>query len=300
MRRSKTHHHKHSSISRRHLEIALGITASFFIIELLGAYLTGSLSLMADAWHMLNDASALAFALVAAWIAERPNDIKKTFGYYRTEVLAAFLNGVFLLAIVVLVFYNAIQRVQNPTFVNSSEMLIIAVMGLIANGVSAAVLSKSKDESLNIRGAFLHVVSDTLGSAAVIAAGIIMLFTGWYQADPIFSMLVAVLIVYGAFSLIRESINILLEGVPPGIDLKVVERRIAECRSVKGIHDLHVWCITPTKICALSCHIVVEDGTDRRKLTTDLIAMLEAEFGIDHTTIQIEDEGWTPRPTQIH
>jgi cobalt-zinc-cadmium efflux system protein len=298
MSRSQTHRHRHSNTSRKHLKIALGITASFFIIELLGAHGIGSLALMADAWHMLNDASALAFALVAAWIAERPNDVKKTFGYYRTEILAAFLNGIFLLAIVVLIFYNAIQKIQNPTVVNSPEMLIIAVMGLAANGVSAAVLSKSKDESLNIRGAFLHVVSDTLGSVAVIAAGVIMLFTRWYQADPIFSMLVAALIFYGAFSLIRESINILLEGVPPGIDLKAVERKIAECRSVKGIHDLHIWCITPTKICALSCHIVVEDGTDRRKLTTDLIAMLEAEFGIDHTTIQMEEEGYPKAPNE--
>lgn len=292
------HRHEHSHASRSHLGIALGITASFFIIELVGAYITNSLALMADAWHMLNDASALAFALVAAWIAERPNDIKKTFGYYRTEILAAFLNGIFLMLIVILIFYNAIQKIQNPTIVDSSEMLIIAVLGLAANGLSAIVLSRSKSESLNVKGAFLHVVSDTLGSVAVIAAGLIMFFTGWYQADPLFSMLVATLIFYGAFKLVRESINVLLEGVPSGINVAAVERRIREHKGVKGVHDLHVWCITPTKTCALSCHIVVEDGIDRRKLTSDLIAMLEAEFGIDHTTIQIEEEGYPKAPNE--
>jgi cobalt-zinc-cadmium efflux system protein len=298
MSRVPAHHHEHSHTSRKRLGIALGITASFFIIELVGAYITNSLALMADAWHMLNDTSALAFALVAAWIAERPNDIKKTFGYYRTEILAAFLNGIFLVAIVILIFYNAIQKIQNPTIVESSEMLIIAVLGLAANGLSAFVLSKSRSESLNVRGAFLHVVSDTLGSVAVITAGLIMFFTGWYQADSIFSMLVAALVFYGAYRLIRESINVLLEGVPPGIDISVVERRIMEYKCVKGVHDLHVWCITPTKICALSCHIVVEEGTDRRRLTSDLIRMLEAEFGIDHTTIQLEEEGYPKAPNE--
>jgi cobalt-zinc-cadmium efflux system protein len=276
----------------------LGITVSFFIIELVGAYVTNSLALMADAWHMLNDTSALAFALVAAWIAERPNDIKKTFGYYRTEILAAFLNGIFLVAIVILIFYNAIPKVQNPTIVDSSEMLIIAVLGLAANGLSAIVLSKSKSESLNVKGAFLHVVSDTLSSVAVIVAGLIMFSTGWYQADPIFSMLVATLIFYGAFKLVRESINVLLEGVPSGINVETVERRIRERKGVKGVHDLHVWCITPTKTCALSCHIVVEESVDRRKLTSDLIAMFEAEFGIDHITIQIEEEGYPKAPNE--
>lgn len=298
MSRTSAHHHEHSRSSRRNLGIALGITASFFILELVGAYATNSLALLADAWHMLNDASALAFALVAAWIAERPHDVKKTFGYYRTEIIAAFLNGIFLWIIVVFIFYNAIQRLQNPASVEISEMLIIAVLGLIANGLSALVLSRSRSESLNIRGAFLHVVSDMLGSVAVIAAGLTMLFTGWYQADPIFSMLVATLIFYGAYKLIRESVNVLLEGVPSGIDVNAVKRRIMEQEGVKGVHDLHVWCITPTKICAMSCHIVVEGGTDRRKLTSDLIKMLEAEFGIDHTTIQLEEEGYPKAPNE--
>jgi len=288
----KTRQHEHASRSRSHLAVALAITISFFVVELIGGYITNSLALAADAWHMLNDAVALAFALIAAWIAGRPSDLRKTFGYHRAEILAAFLNGIFLWAVVILIIFSAIQRLQTPATVASQEMLLIAVIGLAANGLSAGVLSRSKSESLNVKSAFLHVVSDTLGSVAVIAAGLIMFFTGWYQADPIFSMLVAILISYGAYKLIRESINVLLEGVPPDIDMATVERKIIEQKGVKGVHDLHVWCITPTKICALSCHVVVEEGIDRRKLLSDLIAVLDAVFGIDHTTIQLEEEGY--------
>ncbi len=288
----KTRQHDHASRSRSHLAVALAITISFFVVELIGGYITNSLALAADAWHMLNDAVALAFALIAAWIAGRPSDLRKTFGYHRTEILAAFLNGIFLWAVVILIIFSAIQRLQTPATVASQEMLLIAVIGLVANGLSAGVLSRSKSESLNVKSAFLHVVSDTLGSVAVIAAGLIMFFTGWYQADPIFSMLVAILISYGAYKLIRESINVLLEGVPPDIDMTTVERKIMEQKGVKGVHDLHVWCITPTKICVLSCHVVVEEGIDRRKLLSDLIAVLDAAFGIDHTTIQLEEEGY--------
>jgi len=288
----KTRQHYHASRSRSHLAVALAITISFFVVELIGGYITNSLALAADAWHMLNDAVALAFALIAAWIAGRPSDLRKTFGYHRTEILAAFLNGIFLWAVVILIIFSAIQRLQTPATVASLEMLLIAVIGLAANGLSAGVLSRSKSESLNVKSAFLHVVSDTLGSVAVIAAGLVMFFTGWYQADPIFSMLVAILISYGAYKLIRESINVLLEGVPPDIDMATVERKIREQKGVKGVHDLHVWCITPTKICALSCHVVVEESIDRRKLMSDLIAVLDAVFGIDHTTIQLEEEGY--------
>ena len=283
--------HHNQPDSKRYLGIALGITMFFFLVELVGGIVTNSLALLADAWHMLNDASALVFAIVAAWIAGRPADAKKTFGYYRTEILAAFLNGIFLWAVVIFIFYEAIQRFQNPVAVETFEMLIIAFFGLLANGSSAFILSKSNRESLNVKGAFLHVLADAAGSMGVISAGLIMYFTGWYQADPIISMMVGLLIFYSSAKLVRDSVNVLLEGVPPGIDVKAVEQRIREQEGVKGVHDLHVWCITPTKICALSCHIVVKKGTNRKKLTANLIAMLRQEFGIDHTTIQLEDEG---------
>jgi cobalt-zinc-cadmium efflux system protein len=284
---------------KRNLGIALSITVVFFIIELVGGIITNSLALTADAWHMLTDASALAFALVAAWLAGRPTDVKKTYGYYRADILAAFLNGVFLWAVIIFIFYEAIQRFQHPVSVESLDMLIIAISGLIGNSLSAFALSKSRSESLNIKGAFLHVLSDTLGSVAAISAGLIMIFTHWYQADPLFSMLLGVLIFYSSYKLTRESVNVLLEGVPYGIDVNAVEQKIIGLRGVKGVHDLHVWCITPTKICAMSCHIVMEEGVDRRKLLSDLIAILKDQFGIDHTTIQLEEEGY-PKAESEH
>ena len=293
------HENLHSQNGKRNLGIALGITIVFFFIELVGGIITKSLALTADAWHMLNDASALFFALVAARLAERPINMKKTFGYYRTEILAAFLNGIFLWIVVIFIFYEAIQRFQSPAVVESLNMLTIAIFGLIANGLSAIVLSKSGSRSLNIRGAFLHVLSDTLGSLGAISAGVIMYFTRWYQADPLISILLGVLIFYSSFKLVREAVNVLLEGVPSGIDANVVEQKITELKGVKGVHDLHVWCITPTKMCILSAHVVVEKGTNKKRLLSDLISMLKDEFGIDHTTIQLEDEGY-PKAVSEH
>jgi cobalt-zinc-cadmium efflux system protein len=293
------HKNSHKIRGVKYLEIALGITLSFFIIELIGGILTNSLALLADAWHMLNDAAALIFALMAAWISTRPIDVKKTFGYYRAEILAAFLNGVFLWGVVIFIFYEAIQRFQNPIQVESLNMLIIAFSGLAANGLSAIILSKSKSESLNVKGAFLHVLADALGSIGAISAGIIMYFTRWYQADAIISMMLGALIFYSSWKLIRESINVLLEGVPYGINLNAVEQRIMEQEGVNEVHDLHVWCITPTKMCCMSCHVVVKRETDKRKLLSDLMKILSEEFGIDHTTIQLEDEGY-PKAISEH
>jgi len=293
------HEHIHSLKAIRYLGIVLGITVSFFIAELVGGILTNSLVLLTDAWHMLNDASALTFALIAAWVARRPISIRRTYGYYRAEILAAFLNGVFLWVIVVFIFYEAVQRIQQPAEVKSLEMLIIAVFGLMANGLSAVILSRSKEESLNVKGVFLHVFADMLGSVGAISAGLIMYFTGWYQIDPLISMLIGVLIFYSSARLIRDSINVLLEGVPPNINLSEVERRIVELEGVKGVHDLHVWCITPTKMCIMSAHVVVKKGTNRKKLISTLISTLKEEFGIDHTTIQLEDEGY-PKAVSEH
>jgi cobalt-zinc-cadmium efflux system protein len=286
------HQHEESFKTRRNIALAFLVTFSFCILELVGGFITNSLALTADAWHMLNDALALLFALAAAWVSTRPVDMRKTFGYYRAEILAAFLNGVFLVGVMIVILYDAILRLQDPQPVRSVEMLVIAVLGLAANGLSAAFLYRARDKSLNVKGAFLHVISDLLGSVAVIAAALVIYFTHWYQADPILSMVVGVLVFYGAYQLIRDSTNVLLEGAPRGIEVSVVERRIKEQKGVKDVHDLHVWCITPTKVCALSCHIVLEKDADRKQLTSDLIAMLEQEFGIDHTTIQLEEEGY--------
>jgi len=286
------HEHHHQPAGTRYLGIALGITLSFFIIELVGGLLTNSLALLTDAWHMLNDVLALGFALVAAWLALRPVSMTRTYGYYRAEILAAFLNGIFLWAVVIFIFYEAFQRLLQPAEVESLNMLVIAVFGLLANGLSAVALSRSRDESLNVRGAFLHVIADILGSVGAISAGLVMFFTQWYYADPLISLMIGALIFYGSGKLIRDALNVLLEGVPSHIDVNVLERRMLEVKGVKGVHDLHVWCITPTKMCCMSSHVVVDEGIDRRKLISTLINMLKEEFGIDHTTIQLEDEGY--------
>jgi cobalt-zinc-cadmium efflux system protein len=270
----------------------MGITASFFVIELVGGILTNSLALQTDAFHMLTDVVALAYALVAAWLAQRPVSLRRTYGYYRVEILSAFLNGIFLWAVVIFVLYEAIQRIQRPPDVQSLNMLIIAVLGLVANGLVAATLSRSRNESLNLKGAFLHVIADALGSVGAISAGLIMLFTGWYQADPIASILIGVLVFYSSGKLVRDSVNVLLEGVPSHIDVSAVERRILGMKGVKNVHDLHVWSIADTKMCCMSSHVVVEDGTNGKELVTKLIDILKGEFGIDHTTIQLEDENY--------
>jgi cobalt-zinc-cadmium efflux system protein len=177
-------------------------------------------------------------------------------------------------------------------------MLVIAVLGLVANGLSAATLSRSKDMSLNIKGAFLHVVADVLGSVGAISAGVIMLFTGWYQIDPLISMMIGVLIFYSSGTLVRDSLNVLLEGAPPHIDVEALKRRMLQVTDVEGVHDLHVWAITPSKMCCMSGHVVIKEGTDRKALTWTLIHMLKEEFGIDHTTIQLEEEGYPKAPSE--
>jgi cobalt-zinc-cadmium efflux system protein len=283
--------HSHASTTRA-LAASVSITAAFFVIELVGGILTNSLALQTDAIHMLTDVVALAYALAAAWLAQRPVSLRRTYGYYRVEILSAFLNGILLWAVVIFVFYEAIQRIQHPPGVQSLNMLIIAVLGLVANGLVAATLSRSRNESLNLKGAFLHVIADVLGSVGAISAGLIMLFTGWYQADPIASMMIGVLVFYSSGRLVRDSVNVLLEGVPSHIDVSTVERRILAMKGVKNIHDLHVWSIADTKMCCMSSHVVVEDGTNGRDLVTKLIHVLKEEFGIDHTTIQLEDENY--------
>jgi cobalt-zinc-cadmium efflux system protein len=291
--------HSHQSKGTKYLGLALIITASFFVLELVGGILANSLALITDAWHMLNDVFALFFAIIAAWLAQRPITIEKTYGYYRSEILAGFLNGIFLWAIVVFMFYEAFQRILQPAEVESLSMLIIAFSGLLANGLSAIALSRTKDVSLNVKGAFLHVVADTLGSIGAISAGLVMYFTGWNQADSIISMMIGVLIFYSSGKLIRDSVNVLLEGAPSHIDVNALKQRIVELEDVKGVHDLHVWCITPTEMCCMSAHIVVRKDTDRRKLMATLINLMKKGFAIDHTTIQLEDEGY-PKAVSEH
>lgn len=291
--------HKHSirAGGGRYIAAALGVTVVFFFVELIGGILTNSLALISDAWHMLNHVVALVLALTAAWIAGRPASAKRTYGYYRTEILAAFLNGILLWAVAIFIFYEAVQRFQHPTSVASLNMLGIALIGLAANGFSAAALSRIKEKDLNVKGAFLHVAADVLGSVGAISAGVVMLLTGWYQADPLISMFIAVLIFYSSGRLVQESVNVLLEGVPSGVDMEALEKRILGLKDVESVHDLHVWSITPTHMCCMSAHVVVRKGTDQKALVATLIDVLKKEFGISHATIQVEDEDY---PKALH
>jgi len=286
--------HSHSDCNpppkdNRFLIMALAITLSFFFIELVGGLLTNSLALQTDAWHMLNDVIALSFTLLAARIALRPATMRRTFGFHRTEIIAAFLNAIFLGVIVIFIIWEAISRIQNPSEVKSLQMLVIAFSGLVANLMCALILSRSNSGSLNIKGAYLHVMADALGSVGAIIGGIIMFITGWFIADPIVSILIGGLILYTSGKLMRDSLNVLLEGVPPHIDMTDLERSITMQKGVKDLHDLHVWCITPNKHCCMSCHVTVEKGTNTRKLLKNMIEILKTEFKIDHPTIQFED-----------
>jgi cobalt-zinc-cadmium efflux system protein len=293
------HDHSHSKVNIKYLGIALVITIAFFVIELIGSFLTNSLALLTDAWHMLNDVLALTFAVIASWVARRPVSMKKTYGYYRAEILSAFLNGIFLWAIVAFIFYEAFQRIQNPVEIKSLEMLLIASFGLIANSLSAFTLSRAESQSLNVKGAFLHVIADILGSVGAIFAGLVMLFTEWYQIDSLISIIIGVLIFYSSTKLIRDSLNILLEGVPFHIDLKDLEKKLLKFEEVKSVHDLHVWCITTDKMCCMSGHVVVKENIDQKQLLARLISMLKENFGIDHTTIQLEESEY-PKSSSEH
>ena len=282
-----THSHGPQSDSRRKLSVVLVLTAVYMVAEAVGGWLTGSLTLLADAGHMLTDVAALALALVAAWFGSRPATSRKTFGYYRLEIVAALVNGVALVLISLLIIYEAIQRWSAPPAVRTNLMIAIAVGGLIVNLICAWILHGRHEIDLNIRGAWLHVMSDAMGSVAAIVAGLIMMFSGWYVADPLFSILIALLIVWSSWALIRESTNVLLEGTPSHINLAAVEAAILETTGVSEVHDLHVWTITSGRE-ALSAHVIHSQTTQASELLRDLRAKLQAQFGVDHLTIQME------------
>lgn len=279
--------HGSGSDSRRKLSVVLVLTAVYMIAEAVGGWVSGSLTLLADAGHMLTDVAALALALLAVWFGSRPATSRKTFGYYRLEIVAALVNGVALILISMLIIYEAVQRWSSPPVVKSNLMITVAAGGLIVNLICAWILHGRHDIDLNIRGAWLHVMSDALGSVAAIVAGLVMWFYGWYIADPFFSILIALLIVWSSWALIRESTNVLLEGTPSHINLAAVEAAILETSGVSDVHDLHIWTITSGRD-ALSAHVIHSQTTQASELLRDLRAKLQAQFGVDHLTIQME------------
>ena len=282
-----THRHDRAARSSRRLSTVLVLTAIYMVAEALGGWWTGSLALLADAGHMLTDVAALALALMAVWFSSRPATSSKTFGYHRLEILAALINGVALVVISLLVFYEAYQRWASPPPIHGNRVMLVASGGLVINLICARILHGRHDVDLNVRGAWLHVVSDALGSLAAIAAGAMMSLYGWYTADPLFSMIIGLLIVWSSWNLIREATNVLLEGTPAHINLAAVEEAILGTDGVDDVHDLHVWTITSGRE-ALSAHVIHGHSISQPELLKELRARLHARFGVDHLTIQME------------
>ncbi|MDQ3226855.1 MAG: cation diffusion facilitator family transporter [Chloroflexota bacterium] len=276
-------------VDRRPLVIAMGITTVFLVIEVIAASLSNSLALLADAAHMLTDVAAIGLALFAMWLAGRPTRAERTFGHLRAEILAALVNAVTLIVMAIYIFWEAWQRLQDPPEVQSRILLLVAVAGLLANIVAAWVLSRGQGhrDNLNTRGAFLHVLGDLLGSVATIVAALIIAFTGWYAADPILSVLIGGLVVFGAWSLLRESVDVLLEAAPRGIVVADVRAAMDAVPGVEGVHDLHIWTVT-SGLTALSAHVETDDVAGWESCMTTLATMLRETFGIAHVTLQPE------------
>lgn len=257
------------------------------LAEAVGGWLTNSLALIADAGHMLTDVAAMSLTLGAIWFGSRPATSKKTFGYYRLEILAAFINGLALVLLSIWVIWEAFERWQSPPEINGPTMSLIAAGGLVVNIVAARLLHTGHRHDLNMRSAWLHVMGDLLGSVAALTAGILIAALGWYWADPVTSVLISAIIIVSSWRLILESVNVLLEGTPSHISLSAVEAAILDTNGVDGVHDLHVWTIASGRD-ALSAHISHYDSVAHSELLVRVRQRLHDEFGIDHLTIQME------------
>lgn len=278
---------RHTETQR--LQWALMISALYFVAELIAGFLTNSLALISDAGHMLSDVGALALSLFAFRVAKRPATHQSTFGFHRAEILAALFNGLTLWLIVGVIFAAAYNRIAHPPAVESFGMMIVAVLGLVVNVAAAAILHAGHRHNLNMRGAFMHVVSDAIGSVGAIAAGVIMLTTGWFLADPLISVFIGLLILFSSWSLVKDSLSVLMQTVPKGIRLEEVRQTIESVDGVHKVHDLHVWAVT-SDIFTLSAHAVVENGGDFHQVLNGIEETLKERFNIEHTTIQLETE----------
>ncbi|WP_411834589.1 cation diffusion facilitator family transporter [Pseudoxanthomonas mexicana] len=284
------HDHSHAPSEIRHekpLWWALGLTATFLLAEVVGAFLTNSLALLSDAAHMATDTLALTVALVAVRLSRRPPDARRTYGYARMEAIGAVINGGLLFVVAGYILWEAAQRFRQPPEVASTGMLAIAALGLIINLISMRLLKAGAGENLNMKGAYLEVWSDMLGSVAVIIGAVTIRLTGWQIVDPILAVLIGLWVLPRTWILLREAFNVLMEGVPKGIDLARVRQAMQRTPGVRDIHDLHVWALgssTP----ALTAHVVAEGGVDADALRVALSRRLEEEFAIHHSTLQME------------
>ena len=293
------HSHNHAPATgtakhRRRLVIVVCITATVFVAQVIGGLASGSLALLADAGHMLTDSTGLVIALIASVIAARPATTARTYGLQRVEVLAAMINGMLLVGIAVWVLIQAIERWSRPAEISTGLMLGVAVAGAVANTIGLLILRGGKDESLNLRGAYLEVLGDLMGSLAVIVAAIVITFTGFTRADSIASILIFVMIIPRAFSLLRDVVDVLLEATPRGVDLDVVRQHIRDVDGVVDVHDLHAWTIT-SGVPVLSAHVVVDTACIEQGRTGEVLdhlgECLGEHFDVDHCTFQLEPEG---------
>ena len=288
--------HTHGTLSlistnQRRLLVALSITGMMTIVELAGGLISNSLALIGDAGHMFTDTLALGLSLFALNLAKRPASQTKTYGYYRAEILAALVNGTILILVSGYIFYEAYHRFVEPPEVRGGLMLIVAAIGLAANVVGISVLRSAGSRNLNVKGAFLHMWSDTVSSLGVIAAGAIILLTGRTIADPIISIIIGLLILRGAGGLVWESVNILLEAVPKNLDVSRINDAVRKIKGVRDIHDVHLWAIT-SGMYAMSCHLLIEDQmvSNCTQIVDEVNKTLSQKFGISHSTVQLECE----------
>ncbi len=291
---SHAHHHGHHGHSERSqgqrgLTIALGLTVAIFAVELIGGLAAGSLALLADAGHLLADAGALGLALAAGWMATRPSTGRRTFGWQRAEILAALANGLVLVLIALATMFEAVRRLQDPTAVKGGITLVVALVGLAFNLVSGAVLARS-GSGLNVRAALRHVLADALSSLGVVVAAIAILVAGWERADPIASFAIAILIMFSALSIVRESLDVLLEAAPAGIDVSEMGAAMATVDGVVEVHDLHVWTVT-SGFPAVAAHITVRADHEPSLIRRRTAELLRNHFGVEHSTLQVERAG---------
>ena len=291
--------HSHTSDAPvRNLRIALVLTAALLVVEIIGGVLSNSIALLADAGHMLTDVAALGLALFVAWFSRQPASPQKTFGYLRWEILAAFVNGATLLLISAWFLWEAITRLNAPEPISGGLMLVVAVSGLVVNIIAARVLVRSSTHNLNARGAYLHVLGDLLASVGTVVAAIAIRYTGWLVADPIASILTTVLIMRGAWQLVRESVDILLESTPAHIPMPAVRSQLEAIPGIESVHDLHVWAVTPAVV-AMSAHCIVREPEQHQHVLGHIHDAMRL-FGIEHVTIQLERDEMLDRESHLH
>ncbi|MBP6861732.1 MAG: cation transporter [Neisseriaceae bacterium] len=284
---SHDHDHDVSALPESRLRLALILTGSFMLIELIGGYLTGSLALISDAMHMMTDSIALLLALIAIHAGRKAADVLRTYGYARFEILAAAVNALLLLGVAFYILYEAIKRLSAPQDIQSMGMLVVAIAGLIINFISMRLLTQAKDDSLNVKGAYLEVWADMLGSVAVIIGAVIIWYTGWQWVDSALAVAIGFMVFPRTWILLKECLNLLLEGVPSGMDINEVKAAISGTEGVAKVHDLHLWALTQSKP-MLTAHVVLAPNTQHETVRRAIEAKLQADFHLSHTTLQME------------